>query len=85
MFSSLHHYNVWDSWNFINWNLFTKKKNNNILNWETKENIDMIYESKVPYISVVHFNRPVFITVQAKQGLTLGASKTKHDNYDLAN
>lgn len=48
-----------------------RKKPNNILNWETKENKDMIYESRVPHISVIFLNRPLFITVQAKQALTL--------------
>lgn len=42
-------------------------------------------ESEVPYISVILLNRPTFITVQAKKGLTLGTSKTEHDNHDLPN
>jgi len=31
----------------------------------------MIYESKVPHISVIFLNRPIFITAHAKQALTL--------------
>lgn len=51
-----------------------KAQTNNILNWETKENKDMIYESKLPHISMIFLNRPIFITVHAKQELALRGS-----------
>lgn len=48
-----------------------RKKGSNILNWETKENKDIIYELKVPHISMIFLSRPIFITVHAKQGRAL--------------
>lgn len=46
----------------------------NMLNCETKGSKDIIYELKVPHISMIFLSRPIFITVHAKQGLALRSS-----------